>query len=78
MIEEDVTAWIVLSSNPSSQVQAFGTVTGKTYQSEAAAERTARRMERHYPHLDFLVLPVTPAPAQTKFPNPEAAEAAGY
>lgn len=66
MIEDDeeVASWIVLSSNPSHQVQAFGTKTGRTFKSEKAAKRHANRMGREYPYLDFLVLPVTPSPEE--------------
>lgn len=66
MIEGDaeVTSWIVLSSNSRHQVQAFGTKTGQTFKSEQSADHWAKVLSKNYPHLDFLVLPVTPMPQE--------------
>lgn len=55
--------WIILGSNSYHAVQVFGTATGRPFLSEAAAETMKRKLEKQHRHLDFLVLPVTEAPA---------------
>lgn len=55
-MSDDKEYYIVLGSNSSHQVQAFGTRTGKPFTSEANAEKAARKLERDYPHLDGMAI----------------------
>lgn len=58
--------FIILASNSNHQVQAFGTPTGKTFQTESAAERTKRKLEKqNSPGIDWLVLPICDADVES-------------
>jgi hypothetical protein len=53
--------FVILASNSSRKVAVVGTATGRTFKSEAAAERKVRSLRQALPGVDFLVLPISEA-----------------
>lgn len=51
--------YIIVGMN-SSGYQLFGTGTGRAYKSRKIAEWTLKKMEKHYPAVDFEVVEITP------------------
>jgi hypothetical protein len=50
--------YIILGSDDSHKVQAFGSMTGRPFISEHEADKAKRKLERLHPRLDWLVLPL--------------------
>lgn len=59
--------YVILAMNSDMQAQIFGTGTGQPFQSEGSAERKMQKMEKNYPHLRLLVMPISDLPP---LPNP--------
>lgn len=53
--------YVLLASNSFNNVQCFGSDTGRVFRSERSAETMKRKLEKLYPRLDWLVLPISPA-----------------
>lgn len=56
--------FVLVGSNASHQVQVFGTKTGLPFKSEKSAKDKAKRLEKEYPHIDVLVMPVCLLPSK--------------
>lgn len=54
--------FVVLLSNSDRKVSVMGTKTGRTFKSEASAERAGKRYLKDHPYHNALVLVVEPEP----------------
>ena len=50
--------FVILASNSSQQVTIYGEAAGKPFKSQSAAGRVARILDKKYPNINFLVLPI--------------------
>ncbi len=51
--------YIVLGVNSNQHAFLFGTRQGKPFTTERSADRRKRKMDKRYPHLDLITLPIT-------------------